>query len=98
MRFSKDYSKLERDVFTTIRKCRKSQGYIFGNVWIIKTPTRQFKAELIGVQKISKDMITEELARHDADCSRDELIAMLEGWYGKSFDDFVLLTLERIEC
>ena len=97
MKFSKDYSKLERDIFTTIRKSRKSKGYIFGNSWLIKTPTRQFKAELIGVQKISKDMITEELARNDADCSRDELISMLEKWYGKSFDDFVLLTLEKVE-
>ena len=97
MRFSKDYSKFERVFFTTIRKRRKSQGYILGNPWIIKTPTRQFRARLISIQKISKDMITEKLARHDADCSRDELIAMLEKWHGKAFDDFVLLTLERIE-
>jgi len=28
----------------------------------------------------------------DADCSKAELVAMLEKWYGKDFDDFLLLT------
>ena len=95
MRFSKDYSKLEKDVFTTIRKSRRSKPYIFGNSWFIESPTWQFRAQLIGVQKITKGMITEELAYSDADCSRGELIAMLEKWYGKEFDDFVLLTLKK---
>ena len=44
---------------------------------------------------MAKKDITEELAQSDADCSREELIAMLEGWYGKEFDNFVLLTFEK---
>ena len=29
------------------------------------------------------------------DMSAKELVALLEKWYGKTFDDFVLLTLEK---
>ena len=39
--------------------------------------------------------MTEELAMSDADCSRDYLINMLDRWYGKVFNNFVLITLER---
>ena len=44
---------------------------------------------------MSKANITERHALSDADCSRAELIAMLERWYGKEFDDFVLLTMQK---
>ena len=96
IRFSKDYSKLSRGTFATIRKV--SNHYAIRSIHTIKTPTRKFKAQIIAGEAILKKNITDGLARLDADCSRSELIAMLEKWYGKSFDDFVLLTLERIEC
>lgn len=46
---------------------------------------------------MEKAHISEQLAQNDADCSKEELIAMLEKWYGKKFDDFVLLTLEKVK-
>lgn len=93
MIFSKDYSKLDQNIFTTIRK--NSIIYRIGNIYKIKTPTKEFKAMVIGRWLMEKAHISEQLAYNDADCSRDELIAMLEKWYGKEFDDFVLLTLEK---
>ena len=93
MKFSKDYSKLDKNTFTTIR--RASNYYRICSVYKIKTPTKEFKAMIVAGETIVKKDMTEELARSDADCSRKELITMLEKWYGKKFDDFVLFTLER---
>jgi len=95
MKFSKDYSKLDKPIFTTIRKY---PGYMVGQVLTINTPTKKFMAKVTHATWMNKALITEELAHSDADCSREELIAMLEKWYGKVFDDFVLLTLEKVEC
>ncbi len=93
MWFSKNYLKLNQNIFTTIRK--NTGYYKLGNIYKIKTPTKEFKARLIEHRKIDKNYITEQLAQNDADCSRAELIAMLEGWYGKKCDDYVLLILEK---
>ena len=93
MKFSKDYSKLDQNIFTTIRK--RSTTYRVGNTYKIKTPTKEFKAMVIGRWGMMKAAISEPLAQSDADCSRVELIAMLEKWYGKKFDDFIILTLEK---
>ena len=97
MKFSKDYSKLDKPIFTTIRKNTR-YNRVLGNTGssvLIMTPTRQFWAYIIAKNKIKKSQITEKLAHSDADCSKAELIAMLEKWYGKEFDDFVLLTLQQ---
>lgn len=99
MRFSKDYSKLDNDIFTTIRKNTKHKRIMLlsaGTKGInIQTPTRQFRVYLIELRKLKKKQITERLARADADCSKAELISMLEKWYGKKFDDFLLLTFKK---
>lgn len=93
MKFTKDYSKLDRRIFTTIRK--NSSYYMCGMILTIKTPTKEFKARITMSETISKNEITTSLARFDADCSKAKLIAMLEKWYGKDFDDFILLTLQK---
>lgn len=93
MRFSKDYSKLDNDRFTTIR--RRGTYYISGRIVNVVTPTKKFKAEVLMVESITKEDITEELAQKDADCSRAELIKMLERWYGKSFNRFELIHLKK---
>lgn len=93
MKFSKDYSKLDFKAFTTIRK--RSLRYSWGGNYKIETPTREFRATVRAICPIKKINITESLALADADCSRGELITMLEKWYGKDFDDFMLLVLEE---
>lgn len=91
MKFSKDYAKLRHNEFTTIRK--NTGYYKCGSIRWIKTPSKCFSAEIINIIHIQKKDITEEIAYKDADCSKAELIVMLEKWYGKEFDDFVLITL-----
>ena len=97
MKFSKDYSKLDSRIFTTIRKNTHHNRLLgnTGNKIKIQTPTKEFRAYLIAKNKIKKKQITEKLARSDADCSKAELIAMLEKWYGKKFDDFLLITFMK---
>ena len=94
MIFSKEYSKLLNDKFTTIRK--RSTIYWPGSIVKITTPNQKFKATVISRTMIKKSYITEELAMSDADCSCNELIAMLNNWYGEEFDDFILLKLQKI--
>ena len=91
IRFSQQYTKLNKEIFTMIRKPGKY--YQVGSQHIIKTPARDFSACIIASEHISKKDITEGLARFDADCARIGLITRLEKWYGKVYDDFVLLVL-----
>ena len=95
MIFSKHYSKLDRDVFTTIRR---NTGYyrpaqiIFCQV---KGERQEIKASILSVVPIKKSEITDALAQADADCSRTELLAMLTDWYGSACDDYVLIRLRK---
>ena len=95
MKFSKDYSKLDRKAFTTIRK--NNGFYKVGQSVQIQTPTRTFRAKTFQIDKISKEKITDVIARFDADCSKEELVKMLENWYGKNYNDFVIIGLRK-EC
>lgn len=93
MKFSKEYRKLRRKSFTTIRK---NLGYYQkGQIIEVITPKQGFIAEIQEIREITKDDITEDLAQRDADCSRRELIDLLEKWYGKDHDDFILIFLYR---
>ena len=50
------------------------------------------------VSPIKKEDITDFIALYDADCSHKwELIEMLDKWYGREFNDFVIITLERMD-
>ena len=91
IRFSSDWEKLGWTIFTTIRKNTGSKK--IGQVHTIKTPSRKFKAKVIGLYPIKKEEITDDLAFIDADMTRAGLIRMLETWYGKEFDDYILITL-----
>lgn len=97
MKFSKDYSKFERKTFTSIRKNTRHYRVLgnLGKGLKIQTPTKEFRAYIIEKRELKKSQITEKLARSDADCTKAELVAMLEKWYGKEFDDFLLLTFLR---
>ena len=94
MKFSKEYSKLNKKRFTTIRK--NTRRYKPESIYSIITPKQKFKARVISRLYIKKEDITDFIALYDADCSRWELIELLEKWYGRDFNDFVLITLERI--
>jgi len=91
MIFTKHYHKLNWFFFTTIRK--NTGKYKLGNIYTMNTPTTKFKAKVIGLLPIKKKDITDDLARIDAEETKEGLIRMLDGWYGKKFDDYVLMTL-----
>ena len=94
IRFSTNWEKLGWTIFTTIRKNTHSK--LVGQIHTIRTPDGDFKAKIIGLYPIKKIEITDDLAFADADMTKDGLIRLLEGWYGKEFDDYVLITLWAI--
>ena len=95
MKFSKNCSKLKNNRFTTIRK--NTGYYHFGQRLWIDTLLESFPAEIIHcVFPFRKEDITEQIAQMDADCSKEELIKILETWYGKDFNNFVFLELRRL--
>lgn len=94
IKFIKQWSKLENNEFTTIRKF--SNYYRPGQVATVETPVKIFKAVVFFVRPIKKSDITENIARLDADCSREELLVLLERFYG-NHEEFVLLGLRRVE-
>jgi hypothetical protein len=96
MRFTREYAKLSRPVFTTIRK--NTRLYQLGARPKIRSPKQRFRTMVIERTPIRKADITEDLARSDGECSREEVIALLEKWYGPDFDDFVLLRLAKEEA
>ena len=94
MKFSSNYEKLNWVIFTTIRK--NTGRYKLGKIYKIDAPSRYkkvFEARVIGLLPIKKKEMTDDLARVDADATKEELIKILESWYGKAFDDYVLITL-----
>jgi hypothetical protein len=48
------------------------------------------------MQHIRKEDITEEIALADADTDKESLIKLLNKFYGKDYDGFVLITMERV--
>ena len=61
----------------------------------IVTPDDRFKARIICTGRLRKAEIDDILAKRDAATTADKLVKMLEKWYGKKYDDFVLITLHR---
>jgi len=94
MIFTHEYSILKKKVFTSIR--RNTGFYKIGHSYQVHTPEQSFKAKVIKSKAISKSEIDDSLARSDADMSAVDLILLLDRWYGKTFDDFVLLTLKKL--
>ena len=93
MIFTKEHSKLKNSSFTTIRK--NTGYYRAGNTYTVMTPSEKFKARVQSIIPLKKSDITDELALTDADMTADELRSMLESWYGRQYDDFVLIKLVR---
>lgn len=95
MRFTHEYCKLKLKYFTTIRK--NTGFYKLGRVYTIHTPNQHFRAEVVTIKPIKKADITDEFAWKDADCNAKTLKEILEKWYGKKYDDFVILSLRKVK-
>lgn len=93
MKFTKDHPKLEKNVFTTIRK--NTGYYRVGRTYTISTPNDRFKATIASGVVLQKADITDIIAQEDASMTARELVKILERWYGKRYDDFILFRLVR---
>lgn len=93
MKFSKEYNKLSYPVFTTIRQ---NKGYYKqGQTIKVYTPKQEFMVEILSIVCITKKQMTDTISHLDAECSREYLLSMLERWYGKNADEYILLTLGK---
>lgn len=93
MIFTKEHRKLKNTFFTTIRK--NTGYYRTGRTYTIVTPSERFKATVQSAKPITKADISDSIALADADMSAENLRKMLEKWYGKKYDDFLLMRLVR---
>ena len=94
MKFSKEYSKLQYPIFTTIRQ---NKGYYReGQVINVTTPKQQFKAEIVSIRKMSLINITTTIAHWDADCPTQALENLLVRFYKDKANDLILLTLMKV--
>jgi len=94
VKFSKEYSKLDLPLFTTVRFNR---GYYKPNMIVnCETPSKAFRALVIGVRKITTDEISEELAQFDADLCKYDFIQLMKRFYKDQYNDLVLVTLLKI--
>ena len=93
MKFSKNYSKLNYNIFTTIRQ---NKGYYKeAQTIIINTPLNSFYAEIVSIRNIKLKDITKIIAQRDADCSQKELIDLMKLFYKNKADDLISITLMK---
>ena len=94
MKFSKSYSKLNYPIFTTIRQ---DKGYYkVGQIINVNTPETSFEAEILAIRELSNADITENMARVDADCSKQKLQGLMNLFYREKAEELILLTLAKI--
>lgn len=94
MKFSKEYSKLNYPIFTTIRQ---NKGfYEVGMDIKIYTPKQQFYAQIVSIRNIALNDITDTIAKRDADCGYLELRQMMKNFYKNKASDLILITLMKV--
>jgi len=93
--FSKWYSKLEKQAFTTIRRY---DHYEVGQVYLITTTRGAFYARLARKEKQAlRDLPTVFLLR-DTDCeTREEALQLLNSFYRKPISEDEQLTILYLE-
>jgi len=105
--FSHDYSKLKNDSFTTVRWTDKY--YRVGRIYDIVLTNlglgyeqTLFQAKCVKIELRRINQLNEDFVRSDADCSLDEFIRMMKGWYKNKPDwkdinsEMQVLYLEKI--
>jgi len=84
--FSKNYTKLGWDLFTTIRLDHGNNYYQAGeNVELTLCGAHFHYAIILGVRKITLHEVSEELAILDADTSREGFYYLMKGFYSHKY-------------
>lgn len=95
LKFSKDYSKLEDRVFTTIRRYDR---YKVGEIVSVKTPTKQFHVLILHKFKSKAKDLHKEFLCYDTDTDNlIEAINVLNSFYKKPINDFEKMTILILE-
>jgi hypothetical protein len=66
IKFSKDYSKLEKSSFTTIRH-PLSTKYNEGEIYLVKSPSHSFKVECVNAGVVAIGQLTDKFLMQDTD-------------------------------
>lgn len=95
IKFSHDYSKLEKNTFVTIRRYDR---YELSQHITVKTPTRSFPAIIIAKTKARLEQLSDGFLLQDTDTkSRADAIKVLNSFYRKPITDDEVLTILIIE-
>lgn len=102
MRFSREYTKLQDRVFSTIRA--GSPYYFNGQKIVCETPTESFQVTVLWNSTVSLLDLPLRLLQYDTDmprASREEIISMICNLYQRPPNpkgDWALYFLERLEA
>lgn len=95
IKFSYDYSKLEENTFTTIRRYDR---YDPSEHITVKTPTKTFPAIIIGKTKARLSQLSDSFLLRDTDTkNRADAIKVLNSFYRKPVTEDEVLTILIIE-
>ncbi len=85
LKFSHDYTKLKKPVFTTVRWL--DSEYTLGKIYkVYRNKTMLGKARLIRMQITNLSYLTDEFIVNDADCDRNSFYKLMESWYHRKPD------------
>ena len=99
MKFSKDYTKLDDRVFTTIRRRDKWEA---GETVKVEAPTKNFHAKIIYHCGVMLDDLSTEVLCYDTDTeTREKALTLLNSFYRKplawnEYLEFYLLRKEGV--
>lgn len=81
MKYSHNYSKLQKNEYTTIRRYPKGK---IGKIVLEKYPSGYHYAEIIGIERKSCIQISTPFLLEDTDClSRHEALDLIQSFYKK---------------
>ena len=98
LKFSRDWTKLQDRVFTTIRKSHPPYEGPEGESWSVQTPTKTFTAKLLLNTNTSIDDLSDSLLMYDTDSpTREEALQKINSFYRDPPHYVQLMLFQRLE-
>jgi hypothetical protein len=99
MKYSHNYSKLDRFVYTTIRRYNKGK---VGDIVLERYPKGKHYAKIFRIERLALDDITIQILIADTDLfGRDRIYELFQSFYSKPIDftneRFYLYYMERLK-
>ena len=97
LRFSRDWSKLNERMFTTIRKPHPPYDAPEGTIFQVETPTRTFLASLAFSTETELEELSTDLLTYDTDSdTRERALGVLNSFYRTAPVTVQLMLLIRL--